>query len=181
VFAIIDYGAGNLSSVKKACEHIGCSATITSDRAAILTSGRVVLPGVGAFGDAMQSLRKNGLDDVVREVVQRGLPLLGICLGLQLLFESSEESPGVEGLGLIKGRVVRIPDRGMKIPHMGWNTLNIKKSRRRPTCTSCTRTTCRPTTATRSSRRRTTVWRWTLPCGTRTCKPCSSIPKRAER
>ncbi len=127
MFAIIDYGAGNLSSVKKACEHIGCSATITSDRAAILTSGRVVLPGVGAFGDAMQSLRKNGLDDVVREVVQRGLPLLGICLGLQLLFESSEESPGVEGLGIVKGRVVRIPDRGMKIPHMGWNTLNIKK------------------------------------------------------
>ena len=128
VIAIIDYGAGNLSSVKKACEHIGCTARVTSDRKAVLSSARIILPGVGAFGDAMDGLIKSGMDDVVREAVQRSLPLLGICLGLQLLFETSEESPGVGGLGILEGSVLRIPQKeGLKIPHVGWNTLRARE------------------------------------------------------
>jgi len=129
VIAIIDYGAGNLSSVKKACEYIGCTAKITSDRATVLSSGRIILPGVGAFGDAMDGLKQNGMDDVVREAVQRSLPMLGICLGLQLLFDESEEFGRHEGLKLIPGKVKAF-DRamGLKIPHMGWNAVAMQKS-----------------------------------------------------
>ncbi len=122
--AIIDYDAGNLKSVEKAFACLGENAKITRDRAEILAADHIVLPGVGAFGDAMDKLCQYGLVPVIHEAVDSGIPFLGICLGLQLLFESSEESPGVEGLGICKGRIVRIPKtQGLKIPHMGWNSL----------------------------------------------------------
>ncbi|MCD7814357.1 MAG: imidazole glycerol phosphate synthase subunit HisH [Lachnospiraceae bacterium] len=126
MIAIIDYDAGNLKSVEKALNSLGEETLITRDREEILRADKVVLPGVGAFGDAMDQLRQFGLVDVIREVADGGTPFLGICLGLQLLFESSEESPGVEGLGICKGRILRIPDQeGLKIPHMGWNSLHF--------------------------------------------------------
>lgn len=122
--AIIDYDAGNLKSVEKAFDFLGERAKITRDRDEILSADRIVLPGVGAFGDAMDRLRQYGLTEVIREAADAGIPLLGICLGLQLFFESSEESPGVAGLGLCRGRIVRLPEaEGLKIPHMGWNSL----------------------------------------------------------
>jgi glutamine amidotransferase len=124
MIAIIDYNAGNLKSVEKALALIGEPSVITSDRREILAADRVILPGVGAFGDAMAQLKKMELDKVIREVADTGTPFLGICLGLQLLFESSEESPGVEGLHILDGRILRIPDQeGLKIPHIGWNSL----------------------------------------------------------
>ncbi|MCD8348590.1 MAG: imidazole glycerol phosphate synthase subunit HisH [Lachnospiraceae bacterium] len=126
MIGIIDYDAGNLRSVEKALNSLGEETLITRDREEILRADKVVLPGVGAFGDAMGKLRQFGLTDVIREVADRGTPFLGICLGLQLLFESSEESPGVEGLGICKGQILRIPDQeGLKIPHMGWNSLTF--------------------------------------------------------
>ncbi len=129
--AIIDYDAGNLKSVQKALAYLGEEAVITRDREEILAADRVVLPGVGNFGDAMEQLRSLGLDEVIREVAARQIPFLGICLGLQLLFESSEESPGAEGLGILKGRIVRIPDtEGLKIPHIGWNSLTLENGGR---------------------------------------------------
>lgn len=129
--AIIDYDAGNLKSVEKALAYLGEEAVITRDRGEILSADRVILPGVGAFGDAMEKLRLYELDKVVRQVVERGIPLLGICLGLQLLFEGSEESEGMSGLGILKGKILRIPDTpGLKIPHMGWNSLDIKPGTR---------------------------------------------------
>ena len=122
--AIIDYDAGNIKSVEKALQYLGEDAVITRDRDMILGADRVILPGVGAFGDAMDKLRTYGLDKVIHEVVADHTPFLGICLGLQLLFESSEESEGVEGLGILKGKVVRLPeDQNLKIPHIGWNSL----------------------------------------------------------
>lgn len=122
--AIIDYDAGNIKSVEKALQYLGEDAVITRDRDMILGADRVILPGVGAFGDAMDKLRTYGLDKVIHEVVANHTPFLGICLGLQLLFESSEESEGVEGLGILKGKVVRLPeDQDLKIPHIGWNSL----------------------------------------------------------
>lgn len=125
MIAIIDYDAGNLKSVEKAFIRLGADPIITRDRDTILKADYVILPGVGSFGDAMKNLRKFGLDKVIHEVVECGTPFLGICLGLQLLFESSEESPGVEGLGILKGKIMRIPEaEGLKIPHMGWNSLN---------------------------------------------------------
>ncbi|MCX7714133.1 MAG: imidazole glycerol phosphate synthase subunit HisH [Clostridia bacterium] len=128
MIAIIDYGAGNLHSVKNALAYLGVSCRITGDSAEILAADKIILPGVGAFGDAMESLRKNKLDDVVCRAAESGKPFLGICLGLQLLFESSEESPNVAGLGILKGSVVRIPKTGdLKIPHMGWNSIAIEK------------------------------------------------------
>ncbi len=124
MIAIIDYDAGNIKSVEKALQFLGEEAVITRDKEVILNADHVILPGVGAFGDAMQKLNSYGLVDVIREAAEKGTPFLGICLGLQLLFESSEESPGVEGLGILKGKVCRIPDGdGLKIPHIGWNSL----------------------------------------------------------
>ncbi len=126
--AIIDYGAGNLHSVKNALDFLGEENIVTNDPEVIRSADRVILPGVGAFGDAMECMEKAGLVDVVKDAAQSGKPFLGICLGLQLLFESSEEKDGVEGLGIFKGRVVRIPQaEGLKIPHMGWNSLEIPK------------------------------------------------------
>ena len=122
--AIIDYDAGNIKSVEKAIDYLGEEAVITRDRDTILGADRVILPGVGAFGDAMEKLRTYELDKVIQEVVAKNTPFLGICLGLQLLFESSEESEGVEGLGILKGKVVRLPEESdLKIPHIGWNSL----------------------------------------------------------
>lgn len=124
--AIIDYDAGNLKSVEKALVHLGEDVVITRERETILSADRVILPGVGAFGDAMEKLHQYGLVEVIHQVVEKRIPFLGICLGLQLLFESSEESEGVPGLGVLKGRILRIPDcPDLKIPHMGWNSLDI--------------------------------------------------------
>ncbi len=126
MISIIDYDAGNIKSVEKALIKLGQDPVVTKDKDRILASDHVILPGVGAFGDAMKKLNESGLTDVIREVADRKIPLLGICLGLQLFFESSEESPGVEGIGLLKGRILRIPDaEGLKIPHIGWNSLEL--------------------------------------------------------
>lgn len=127
MIAVIDYGAGNLHSVVNALDYLGAESVVTSDRDTILSADRVILPGVGAFGDAMRSMNERGLTEAVKEAADGSRPFLGICLGLQLLFESSEESPGVEGLGVFKGSVVRIPDHGLKIPHMGWNNISLAK------------------------------------------------------
>ena len=128
MIAIIDYGMGNLRSVQKALEHVGHSAEITSDPDRIRGSSRVILPGVGAFADAAAELRRTGLGEAFKEAVAAGKPCLGVCLGLQLLFDLSEEDGLHEGLGLLPGRVVRFrPALGLKIPHMGWNTLEIQR------------------------------------------------------
>ena len=122
--AIIDYDAGNIKSVQKAIEYLGEEVIITRYPEEILNASRVILPGVGAFGDAMEKLHKYNLVNVIKEVVNREIPFLGICLGLQLLFEASDETPGVQGLGILKGKIKRIPDNGeLKIPHIGWNSL----------------------------------------------------------
>jgi glutamine amidotransferase len=129
MIAIIDYGMGNLRSVQKAFEAVGHPAEITSDPERLRAASRVILPGVGAFADAAAELRRTGLGDAFREAVVAGKPCLGVCLGLQLLFELSEEDGLHEGLGLLPGRVVRFrPAPGLKIPHMGWNTLRILRS-----------------------------------------------------
>jgi len=124
--AIVDYGAGNLRSVEKAFASLGCAAEVTRDPARIAAAAGVVLPGQGAFGACMRGLEGAGLAEPVRAVVRAGRPFLGICVGMQLLFEESEESPGVAGLGLLPGRIVRFPSRaGLKVPQMGWNQLHI--------------------------------------------------------
>ncbi len=129
--AIIDYDAGNLRSVEKALEALGAETVVTRDSEVIAGSSRVILPGVGSFGDAMERLNQYGLPDVIRRTVSGNKPFLGICLGLQLLFEESEESPGVPGLGILKGKILKIPQtEGLKIPHMGWNSLNLKPDSR---------------------------------------------------
>ena len=126
MIAIIDYDAGNIKSVEKALQKLGAEVIVTRDADEIRKAGKVILPGVGSFGDAMENLHSFGLVSVIKEVVESGKPFLGICLGLQLLFERSEESPGVEGLSILKGEVLRIPDGpGLKIPHMGWNSLDL--------------------------------------------------------
>ena len=127
MIAIIDYDAGNIKSVEKALLSMGETPVLTRDPEVILQADHIILPGVGSFGDAMENLNKFGLIDVIHEAINRKIPFLGICLGLQLLFESSEETPGVAGLGILKGKIVRSPEGpGIKIPHMGWNSLNVR-------------------------------------------------------
>ena len=128
--SIIDYGAGNLHSVKNALDFLGAHSVITKDKDVILSSDHVILPGVGSFGDAMRSLKNGGLYETVKRAADGSRPFLGICLGLQLLFEKSEESPGVNGLGIFKGSVSKIPEHGLKIPHMGWNNITLTKKSR---------------------------------------------------
>ncbi|MDR1465985.1 MAG: imidazole glycerol phosphate synthase subunit HisH [Oscillospiraceae bacterium] len=126
MLAIVDYGAGNLRSVRKALDYLGAAVEITSDPAVVRRANAVLLPGVGSFADAMDQLRRRGLVEVLREAADGSRPFLGICLGLQLLFSSSEESPGAEGLGVLPGKVLRIPaGEGRKVPHMGWNSLEL--------------------------------------------------------
>ncbi|MDF2610121.1 MAG: imidazole glycerol phosphate synthase, glutamine amidotransferase subunit [Lachnospiraceae bacterium] len=127
MIAIIDYDAGNLKSVEKALNYLEQEAVITRDKEVLLSADKVILPGVGSFGDAMNKLHSYQLVETIKEVAASGKPFLGICLGLQLLFERSDESVGVPGLGVLKGDIVRIPDKeGLKIPHIGWNSLEIK-------------------------------------------------------
>ena len=131
MIAIIDYDAGNLKSVEKALLSLGQETVVTRDREELLDADKVILPGVGNFGDAMQKLRTYGLEPVIRELVKSRIPFLGICLGLQLLFEESEEAPGVPGLGILKGKILRIPEgAGLKIPHIGWNSLKLENQGR---------------------------------------------------
>lgn len=131
MIAIIDYDAGNLKSVEKALKFLGQETIVTRQFSEITAADKVVLPGVGAFGDAMSQLKKYELDKVLHEVADRQIPLLGICLGLQLLFEGSEESGGVEGLHLLDGKILRIPqEEGLKIPHIGWNSLQLQNNGR---------------------------------------------------
>ena len=131
MIGIIDYDAGNLKSVEKALLHLGQETVVSRDRETLLHADKVILPGVGSFGAAMENLEKYGLVELIHEIVENNTPFLGICLGLQLLFEESEESPGVKGLGLLKGKILRIPEhKDLKIPHMGWNSLNINPNSR---------------------------------------------------
>ena len=131
MITIIDYGAGNIRSIEKALQFIGEEVLLTGDAGKIRTAEKLVLPGVGSFGEAMENLNRRNLTEAIREAAGKGIPLMGICLGLQLLFERSEESPGVEGLGILQGEVLRIPDApGLKIPHMGWNSLHLQNEGR---------------------------------------------------
>lgn len=126
MIAMIDYDAGNLKSVYKALQYLGEDAVITRDPKVIAQADKVILPGVGSFGDAMRKLREYDLVSVIKDTAASGKPFLGICLGQQLLFECSEESPGVEGLGILKGEILRIPETtDLKVPHIGWNSLNF--------------------------------------------------------
>ncbi len=130
MIAIVDYGMGNLRSVEKALEYIGAAARVTRDPAEISRASRIILPGVGAFGAAMANLDRFGLTQPVREAAASGRPFLGICLGMQLLMDSSEEQGNHAGLGVIPGKVVRFPQptgQGLKIPHMGWNSITIRR------------------------------------------------------
>ena len=131
MIAIIDYGAGNIRSVSKALRHIGCECRVTRDKDEIMNADGAVLPGVGSFGDTVNSLTSYGIKETVKEFIASGKPFLGICLGLQLLFPGSEESPEAEGLAVFEGSITRIPDgEGLKIPHMGWNSLEINPKSR---------------------------------------------------
>lgn len=127
MIALVDYGIGNLRSVEKALQAVGAEVRLTSDPAEILSATRVILPGVGAFGDGMAGLRQRGLESALKIVAARGVPLLGICLGMQLLFEESDELGRHQGLGLLPGRVRRFPQAGGKVPHTGWNQLHIER------------------------------------------------------
>lgn len=131
MIAIIDYDAGNIKSVEKAVQLLGEEVTVTRDPECILNADGVILPGVGAFGDAMEKIRSYNLEEVIHQCAEKKIPFLGICLGLQLLFESSEESPGVRGLGVLEGEIVRLPaESGLKIPHIGWNNLHLPRKGR---------------------------------------------------
>lgn len=129
MIAIIDYGAGNIQSVYKALKFIGADCKVTSDKDEILNADGAILPGVGSFGDAMDTMTKRGIKDTIIEYTKSGKPFLGICLGLQLLFPESEETPGVKGLDIFKGTITKIPNqnRTLKIPHMGWNNISVKQ------------------------------------------------------
>lgn len=128
MICIIDYGAGNLKSVSNALNYIGAENTISADRDTILAADKIILPGVGAFGDAIASLKKCGLVNTVYDAVESGKPFMGICLGMQLLFEDSQESPGAAGLGILKGHILRFSsDMGLKVPQIGWNDLKCLK------------------------------------------------------
>lgn len=129
MIAIIDYGVGNLFSVEKAVAYLQTEAKVTSLENDIREADKVILPGVGAFGDCMHNLEATGLIPAIRDIVREGKPLLGICVGLQILFEDSEESPGAHGLGLLAGSVRKIRAQDLKIPHMGWNSIEVKKTR----------------------------------------------------
>ncbi|MCM1468045.1 MAG: imidazole glycerol phosphate synthase subunit HisH [Alistipes sp.] len=129
MIAVIDYDAGNLKSVEKALISLGEEVVVSRNPKEILGADKVILPGVGAFGDAMEKLNRFGLVETINQVVDEKKPFLGICLGLQLLFDSSEEAPGIKGLGLLPGKILKIPPtEGLKIPHMGWNSLKIRKN-----------------------------------------------------
>lgn len=131
MIAMIDYDAGNIKSVENALQALGEDVVVTRDAGILLKAQKVILPGVGAFGDAMGKLRSYGLDEVIYQIVEKKTPFLGICLGLQLMFEESEETPGVKGLGLLPGKILRIPDApDLKVPHMGWNSLHFEKETR---------------------------------------------------
>jgi glutamine amidotransferase len=127
MIAVVDYDAGNLRSVAKALESLGADVRVTGDPTDVERADKIILPGVGAFGGAVRSLEAKGLVDPLRRAIQDGTPFLGICLGMQLLYESSEENPGVEGLGVVHGRVVRFPA-GLKVPHLGWNQVHQKEN-----------------------------------------------------
>ena len=127
--AIIDYGAGNLQSVKKALDFIGAESKITDNKDEINAASHIILPGVGSFADAMSCIRERGLEETIKKSADGSKHFLGICLGLQLLFESSEESPGVKGLGVFKGDIVTIPkDNVLKVPHIGWNSIKLNQT-----------------------------------------------------
>lgn len=128
MIAILDYDAGNTHSVENALIHLGASVELTRDISVIRKASGVILPGVGAFGDAMERLKEYNLISPIKEIVDAKKPFLGICLGLQLLFEQSEESPGVQGLGILPGSIVRFPDKPLKVPHIGWNSLSFSKN-----------------------------------------------------
>ena len=131
MIALIDYDAGNMRSVEKALDFLGEKPVVKRKREEILGADRIILPGFGSFGDAMHNLEAFGLTEVIKEAVEKKIPLLGICLGMQVLFEKSEESPGVKGLGILEGEIVRFPKtEGLKIPHMGWNSLSCSKDGR---------------------------------------------------
>lgn len=131
MIAIVDYDAGNIKSVEKALQYLSEEPIVTRDKEILLKADKVIVPGVGAFGDAMGKMHQYGLVEVLRTIAAKGTPLLGICLGLQLFFESSEETQGVEGLSLLDGKIVRIPDKeGYKIPHMGWNSISVNPASR---------------------------------------------------
>ena len=131
MIGIIDYDAGNIRSVEKALSYLGEKTVVSRDPDILKSVDKVILPGVGSFGQAMENLHRYELVPVIRDMIEDGKPFLGICLGLQLLFESSEETPGVEGLGILKGKIVKIPPApGLKIPHMGWNSLELQNNGR---------------------------------------------------
>jgi len=127
---ILDYGMGNLRSVEKALEHVGATATIASDAAAIRAADGLILPGVGAFPKAMEGVRTRGLDELIAERHEAGVPILGICLGLQLLFDSTTELGGAEGLGLLPGEVAELDAPGLKVPHIGWSPVRWERESR---------------------------------------------------
>lgn len=129
MIAIIDYGAGNLQSVKKALDYLGFENIVTDDESVIKSASHVILPGVGSFGDAMNCIREHGLEEVIKESASGKKPFLGICLGLQLLFKESEETPNVKGLGVFDGKITKIPrENGLKVPHIGWNSVSLKQN-----------------------------------------------------